>query len=72
MRLRRWTAIWAVGLVGLGAGAVDAPAAAPPQARLKSEAELQPVYNQGIARIKDGEISLIQQDDRIGQGWMRS
>ncbi len=25
-----------------------------------------------IARIKDGEISLIQQDDRIGQGWMRS
>jgi len=70
MRLRRWTAIWAVGLVGLGAGAVDAPAAAPPQARLKSEAELQPVYNQGIARIKDGWVLsgtnvLARVDDRL-------
>jgi hypothetical protein len=34
----------------------SADAAAPPQARLKSEAQLDPVYNQGIARGKGGWI----------------
>ena len=38
----------AVALFGTAAGAA-------PQARLKSEVQLDPVYNQGIARAKEGE-----------------
>jgi hypothetical protein len=45
-------------------------AAAAPQARLTSETELDPVYNQGIARAKDGWVLsgtrvLARADDRL-------
>ncbi len=58
------TAIFAV--VALFSGTADAA----PQARLTSEAQLQPVYNQGIARAKGGWVLsgtrvLARVDDRL-------
>jgi hypothetical protein len=55
-----------VAVVALTAGT----ASAAPQARLTSEAQLDPVYNQGIARAKDGWILsgtrvLARLDDRL-------
>ena len=55
-------------VVALFGGA--AAAAAAPQARLTSEAQLDPVYNQGIARAKDGWVLsgtrvLARVDDRL-------
>jgi hypothetical protein len=59
-----WAAI--VAIVVLSSGT----AAAAPQAQLTSEAQLEPVYNQGIARTKDGWVLsgtrvLARADDRL-------
>jgi hypothetical protein len=59
-----WAAIFiAIALVGAAAGAA-------PQARMTSEAQLDPVYNQGIARAKgswvlSGTNVLAREDDRL-------
>src|SRR5437868_6568341 len=68
MRAGRRAGAWAamfivVALVGAAAGAA-------PQARLTSEVQLDPVYNQGIARAKDGWVLsgtrvLARVDDRL-------
>jgi hypothetical protein len=55
MRLGKWAAAGAAFVVAL-ATSTPAITAAPPQARLTSEAQLDPVYNQGIARAKDGWV----------------
>jgi hypothetical protein len=68
-------------VAALGAGAVGAAA---PQARLTDEKQLQPVYNQGIAHLRDGWIlsgtrvlarvddsfqDLVRTDDAIPPDW---
>jgi hypothetical protein len=55
MRLGRWGAAGAAFVFALATG-TPATAAAPPQARLTSEAQLDPVYGQGIARVKGGWV----------------
>jgi hypothetical protein len=69
MRIARWAGVAAtcVALIALIAGV---PAAAARQARLTSEAQLDPVYNQGIARGKNGRILsgtqvLARVDDKL-------
>jgi hypothetical protein len=69
MRRVRWAAAGAAFVVALATGA-PAITAAPPQARLTSEAQLDPVYNQGIARGKNGWILsgtrvLARVDDKL-------
>ena len=65
---RRGTVFAALVVVSaLAAGAVGAAA---PQARLTNEVQLDPVYNQGIARAKDGWVLsgtrvLARADDRL-------
>jgi hypothetical protein len=68
MRRGRWPAIGAVVLMVLGT--CLPVTAATPQARLTGEEQLQPVYNQGIARVKDGWVLsgtnvLARVDDKL-------
>lgn len=69
MRLGRWAAAGTVLVVALAAS-THATTAAAPQARLKDEHQLDPVYNQGIARTKggwilSGTLVLARVDDKL-------
>jgi hypothetical protein len=69
MRRVRWAAAGAAFVVALATG-TPAITAAPPQARLTGEAQLDPVYNQGIARGKNGWLLsgtrvLARVDDKL-------
>ncbi len=68
MRAGRRAGVWAA--LFIVAALFGATAGAAPQARLTSETQLDPVYNQGIARAKDGWVLsgtrvLARVDDRL-------